>query len=101
MFVLKQILVLLLNVIIYYILQVIEVFVVFGIWGSGATSDRNSNRLTLFLILLQIGFNIWLFIRKKLITNIYFLIINIVMLLFFFVYFVIYIPMTIEGERHW
>ena len=93
--ILKKMLVLLANLITYFFLQFIGALLEFAIWGSGPTSAANSKSMSLFMVGLQICLNILLFMKRKFITNIYFLVINIIMLIGLYVYFVIYIPSTI------
>lgn len=92
--VLKNIILLVVNVAIYFILQIVASFVQFALFGSGNTSERYSSWVSLSFVVLQALILIWLFYTKRLINNVS-LLLNLLLLIALYCYFVLYIPSTI------
>jgi len=85
-----HILIILSNIALYFVLAFLGSFIEFGIWGSGAVSEKYSKWVGLFLIALQIIFNIWLNTKRRFLKNSWFLLFNIAIIIGLYTYIVIY-----------
>ena len=92
--VLKIVALLIVNAVMYFVFQIIASFVQFTLFGSGNTSERYSIWVSLFFVVLQALILIWLFYKKRFINGIS-LLLNLILLIAFYCYFVLYISSAI------
>ncbi|MBC9911293.1 hypothetical protein [Chitinophaga varians] len=77
------------NIVLFFLLQVPSAFIAFGIFGSGGDHHSDYAWLHLPFVCLQVGFNIWLYIKKKLPLSVYILMINIAITIALYIYLIV------------
>lgn len=83
-----------LNIGLYFFLQIVSSFVQFGLFGSGNTSAEATVWGSLSFLLLQVLTLVFLYKKKILIKDMPLLILNIVVALGLFLYFMVYLADT-------
>ena len=89
---LRYVYVLILNVALYFGLQVINIFVEFLLFGEGNESGKYSKWQSLFFAVLQMLILFFLYKKQIFIKNKLFLILNLLLVGCLYIYFVIYLP---------
>jgi hypothetical protein len=85
----QYIIVLIVNFILFYVLQIIGVFVQFFLFGEGETSDRHSKLLFFIFLLIQSGILYLLYWLKKIIPDLLLLLLNMILIIFLYLYTVV------------
>jgi hypothetical protein len=88
---LMYILAIILNIGVYALFSIIDVFVDFLAFGKGATNGKPSLWLSFFFLLLQILILLFLFKKKILIKDKSLLILNVLIAVGLFLYFAVYL----------
>jgi hypothetical protein len=84
------------NVALYFFFQVIGSLLQFVFFGSGNISEQSTKGVALFLVIGQALALIALFKKKRFIYNIYFLIINLLVLFALYGYYILYLTSTFD-----
>nr|WP_199158596.1 hypothetical protein [Pedobacter sp. ASV2] len=87
-------LVIILNIAFYFFLSVVDAFAVFAVFGEGQQSDKYSIWVSVFFLLLQILILYWLYKKQFLIRDKTLLIVNTVITILLFLFFVVYLSGT-------
>lgn len=83
-----------LNIAFYFFLSVVDAFAVFAVFGEGQGSDKYSIWVSVFFLLLQILILYWLYKKQFLIRDKTLLIVNMVITVLLFLFFVVYLSGT-------
>ncbi|WP_131539348.1 hypothetical protein [Pedobacter nototheniae] len=83
-----------LNIAFYFFLSVVDAFAVFVVFGEGQQSDKYSIWVSVFFLLLQILILYWLYKKQFLIRDKTLLIVNTVITILLFLFFVVYLSGT-------
>ena len=89
--ILNSLLITIVNIISYFVYQILASFALFSFFGSGNTGAKMAIWVSLSFVLFQIITLIILFVKKYLIKNIELLIINILIAISLFLYLEIYL----------
>ncbi|WP_316805419.1 hypothetical protein [Pedobacter nototheniae] len=89
--VLTYLLAIVLNIAFYFFLSVLIAFAVFAIFGEGQESHKYSFWVSLFFLLFQMLFLYWLYKKQFLIKDKILLIVNVLITLALFLFFVVYL----------
>lgn len=79
-----------LNIVLFAILQMMAVFMFVQICGDSAAGDKYAWLASLAFVLIQVLINIWLYCKRKLITNKYALWISIAIVILLFLNFTVF-----------
>lgn len=80
------------NVIVFYLLQVAAVFIAFALYGSGATFSQNSDKVGHAFFFVNLGLIGILFFKRVLIRNTVLLIISMIVVLGLYLFTFFYLP---------
>jgi hypothetical protein len=93
----KVILILVINVIAYFLLQIIAAVVEFLLLGEGEKSGEYSTLISSFFVFIQICVILFLYYKKLFLNNNTVLVVNLVLVLGLYLYFVLYLPTTFKA----
>ncbi|WP_214228789.1 hypothetical protein [Pedobacter sp. B4-66] len=88
------ILAIVLNIGVYVLFSIIDVFVDFLVFGEGASSGKYSFWISLCFLLLQLLILLFMYKKKVLVKDITLLILNVLIVVCLFLYFVVYLSST-------
>jgi hypothetical protein len=88
---LKYVLVLFINLIIYFLLQLIGSILFVFIYGSGCDSDKYIKPFSFLFVGIHLLTLIFLYFRKKIIDDLFLLILNVILIVSLYLYCVIYL----------
>ncbi|EFK55772.1 Uncharacterised protein [Sphingobacterium spiritivorum] len=80
-----------LNIGLYFLLQIIASFVQFGLFGSGNVTANKTVLVSLVFLILQVLLLLFLYKKKILLKDITLLILNVLITVCLFLYFVVYL----------